>query len=73
MTLQQTIFPFIEKEIESIDAATNSTAYAFLNLLSCLHVIILQDAATMILNVGVIFCSHWMCLTVKSSKNFERI
>ena len=50
MTLQQTIFPFIEKEIESIDAATNSTAYAFLNLLSCLRVVILQDAATMILN-----------------------
>ena len=50
MTLQQTIFPFIEKEIESIDAATNSTAFDFLNLLSCLRVIILQDAATMILN-----------------------
>ena len=51
ITLQQTIFPFIEKEIEYIDAATNSTAYyAFLNLLSCLRVIILQDAATMILN-----------------------
>ena len=50
MTLQQTIFPFIEKEIESIDAATNSTAFAFLNLLSCLRVVILQDAATMILN-----------------------
>ena len=50
MTLQQTIFPFIEKEIESIDAATNSTACAFLNLLSCLRVVILQDAATMTLN-----------------------
>ena len=29
MTLQQTIFPFLEKEIESIDAATHSTAYFF--------------------------------------------
>ena len=63
MTLQQTIFPFIEKEIESVDAATNSTAYAFLNLLSCLHVVILQHAATMILNGWVHFSSHWMCLT----------
>ena len=38
MTLQQTIFPFIEKEIESIDAATNSTAL----LLCRLCVVILQ-------------------------------
>ena len=50
MTLQQIILPFNEKEIASIDAATNSTAFAFLNLLSCLRVVILQDAATMILN-----------------------
>ena len=52
MTLQQTIFPFIEKTLNLLmPLATNSTAYAFLNLLSCVRVVILQDAGTMILNV----------------------
>ena len=33
MTLQQTIFPFIEKEIEPIDAATNSTTFTLVSSL----------------------------------------
>jgi hypothetical protein len=42
MTLQQTIFPFLEKEIESIDAANNSTAYEFLKNMSH-HLNLVQD------------------------------
>ena len=42
ITLQQTIFSFIEKEIESIDAANNSTAYEFLKNMSH-HLNLVQD------------------------------
>ena len=50
IVLQQQFFTFIEIALQSVNATCNPTAIAFLNMLQRLRIVILQDAAVMVLH-----------------------